>query len=71
MPTASISGPATGIDGPGGLAFDRNDNLTVASSLNNSLLTFARGSNGNVAPIATLAGSATGLDVPFGIDLSL
>jgi len=63
-PLYVIAGPNTGINSPGQLSGDAAGNLYVANGgLNSSpsILVFARGANGNVAPIRTLAGPATGM----------
>ena len=63
-PLYVIAGSKTGINSPGQLSEDAAGNLYVANGgLNSpaSILVFAHGANGNVAPIRTLAGPATGM----------
>jgi len=65
-PTIQITGSNTGVGtGARGIAFDSAGNLYV-SNLNaartaTSILVFAPGGNGNVAPIRTIAGSNIGV----------
>ncbi len=59
----SLGGSATGINGPYGIAYDSTGNLYVASS---SIVVFAPGASGNVAPSRTIS---TGIAVPSGIAL--
>jgi hypothetical protein len=50
---------------PIGLAEDLvNDEVAVANSSGNSVTVYARTANGNVAPLRTLSGAATGLNGP-------
>lgn len=53
VPVATIQGSATGLKGPSGVAVDNAGDIYVAEY--NDVLVFAAGSNGNVAPIKTLA----------------
>jgi DNA-binding beta-propeller fold protein YncE len=41
--------------------------IFVPNGLNNSVTVYAQSANGNVAPLRTIAGAATGLDAPFGV----
>ncbi len=82
-PIAIIDGPMTGLAGPRGVAVDSNGNIYVVSdgllynggsvapfgSTTPRLTIYAAGSDGNVAPIATISGTFTGLDQPKGIAL--
>ncbi|MGA8576843.1 MAG: hypothetical protein WB609_14305 [Candidatus Cybelea sp.] len=71
-PIATISGTNTGLLNPFGIALDSSDRIYVANGLNTttpSVTVYAPGSNGNVAPIATIAGPNTGLADPSGIAL--
>jgi hypothetical protein len=73
-PTATIAGANTGLINPSGVALDANGNIYVANlgSLTlapDTVTVFAAGSNGNVAPIATITGPATGLNYPTAIAL--
>ena len=66
-PLRKISGAATGLCGPAGLAVDLvNNELAVANpnKCGKSVVVFARTANGDVAPVRTLFGTMTGLDVP-------
>jgi hypothetical protein len=69
-PMATISGANTGLLNPTGIALDSANRIYVANGLNTttpSVTVYAAGANGNVAPIATIAGSNTGLADPSGI----
>lgn len=74
-PIATISGAATGLVSPVGITLDSNGNIYVlnvnalgygcpAACDQNSILVFAAGSDGNVAPMATIAGPSAGLTLP-------
>lgn len=70
-PIATISGSATGLNEPVGLAVDSQGNI-YASNFNYpnfSVTVYSAGSNGNVAPAATIAGPATSLVYPEGVAL--
>jgi hypothetical protein len=66
-PIGSLGGSATGILAPGGVAIDASGTIYVANAVatfmgnHPSLLVFAPGSTGNVAPMRTIAGTTTGL----------
>jgi 6-phosphogluconolactonase (cycloisomerase 2 family) len=69
-PIATISGPSTGINTPEAIGIDANDQLYVSnapSQTRGSVTVYAKGASGNVAPIATITGSKTMLDVPNGV----
>jgi len=71
-PSATISGASTGLNSPGGITVDSGGNIYVTddgsvSGGADSLTVYAAGSNGNVAPTATISGGATGLELPFGV----
>jgi hypothetical protein len=69
-PIATITGTNTGLLNPFGIALDSSNRIYVANGLNTttpSVTVYAAGSNGNVAPIATIAGPNTGLADPSGI----
>ena len=71
MPTATIAGSNTGLDGPRGIALDDAGNIYVANYFGDSITVYAAGASGNARPMATIAGSNTGLNYPFGIALPL
>ena len=62
-PLATISGPATGLLAPQGLAVDSAGNIYVGSfdstKLVGSILVFAPGSTGNVTPVRIISGPNT------------
>lgn len=65
-PMGTIGGTNTRIDAPGGLALDSAGNIYVVTvpangSQASSIMEFGAGSQGNVAPMRTIAGSATEL----------
>jgi hypothetical protein len=69
-PFATISGTNTGLLNPFGIALDSSNNIYVANGISTgtpSVTVYAAGSNGNVAPTRTIAGSLTGLADPTGI----
>lgn len=70
-PIATIIGPRTGLDSPFGIAVDSSGKIYVANFIGGrgtgSVTVYPAGSNGNVAPIATIIGADTGLDNPSGI----
>ena len=69
-PTRTLAGPATGLRNPGGLVVDTvNNELVVLNGGDGvqdfgppSVTVYPRTASGNVAPIRTLAGAATGLN---------
>ena len=70
VPNISISGSNTGLGFPTGLALDATGNLYVANQGTtgpSSIEEFAAGSNGNVAPLRTIAGKRTAFTNPSGI----
>jgi hypothetical protein len=71
-PLRSISGAATGLVSPAGILVDPARNEVVVTNQNqfvNSVTTFSRTASGNVAPLRTLSGAATGLNGPSGVAL--
>jgi hypothetical protein len=76
-PIATIRGTDTGLIFPYGITLDSTGNIYVLNVNSpgfgcpacdeHSIRIFAAGSNGNVAPIATIAGPSTGLTDPVGI----
>lgn len=71
-PTATISGSYTKLSNPYQLSLDSSNNIYVANYAGASginVLEFAAGSNGNLAPIKTIAGTKTKLDGTDGIAL--
>ncbi|HUO06367.1 MAG TPA: choice-of-anchor D domain-containing protein [Candidatus Binataceae bacterium] len=70
-PIANISGTATGLRDPEGLAIDSSGNLYAANFNGNSVTVYSAGSSGNAAPIATIGGKGAKLAEPTGIALDL
>ena len=68
-PVRTISGSATNLDDPEGIALDSDLNTYVVNAHNNSVTVFAAGANGDATPIQTISGSETGLNDPGGIAL--
>ena len=72
-PLRTISGAATGLNGPLGNAVDTvNNELAVANFVpgNSAVTVYARTANGNVAPLRTLQGAATGLNIPIFVGIT-
>lgn len=69
---ASISGPATGLARPQGLALDSAGRLIASNAAGPGITIYssAATANGNVTPVATIAGAATQLDAPDQIVLN-
>jgi hypothetical protein len=67
QPSWSISGPATQLSYPEGVAIDDDGNVYVADA--SSIFVYAAGQHGNVAPVQTIAGSNTGLDEPLSVSV--
>ena len=75
-PIVTIQGTSssdnTGFEYPSGLALDSSNNIYVTndgslSGGSDSVTIYAAGSHGNVAPMATISGPLTQLDLPSGI----
>jgi DNA-binding beta-propeller fold protein YncE len=69
-PIADISGVATGLNNPAGLAIDHHGRLWVANFSASMIAVFGAHATGNVAPVMTIAGAATELNAPVGIALA-
>ena len=64
-PLRSISGTATGLAGPGGIAVDTaNDEVLVANARGHSITVYGRAASGNISPLRTIRGAATSLSLP-------
>ena len=67
-PVKTISGSNTGLDRPNGVALDPSLNIYIANNSATqgpgSVTVYAAGVNGNVAPIRTISGSNTRLNIP-------
>lgn len=63
-PFLTLSGNATGLNAPFGLAFDATGRLWVGNSGSNTVEIFAANASGNTAPQFTYAGANTGLSTP-------
>jgi sugar lactone lactonase YvrE len=71
-PSATITGANTGLGDPTAIAVDLNRNIYTTYLSNNnssSIFIYSAGSNGNVAPSATITGADTGLSDNNGIAL--
>ncbi|HEV3195835.1 MAG TPA: hypothetical protein VGZ06_06820 [Candidatus Cybelea sp.] len=71
-PIRTISGSKTGLGGGNGFTFGlavskTSGEIFVSNPGTNAILGFAATASGNVAPIQTIAGSATGLADPLGL----
>jgi hypothetical protein len=71
-PIRTISGSNTGLGGGNGFSFGlavskMSGDIFVSNPASNAILVFAATASGNVAPIQTIAGSATGLSFPVGL----
>lgn len=80
-PSRTIAGPATGLYQPHGIAVDGNGRIYASNSCrapiaciqqphhDDTIVVFAPGASGNVAPVATISGAATGLFYPAGLTI--
>jgi hypothetical protein len=71
-PIRTIAGSKTGLGGGNGFSFGlavskTSGKIFVSNPGSNAILGFAATASGNVAPIQTIAGSATGLGDPLGL----
>ncbi len=68
-PIATISGSSTGLFDPIGIAVDSSANIYVADNgevfTTGSVFVYSAGSNGNIAPTATISGPLTELAAPL------
>jgi hypothetical protein len=74
-PTATLGGPATMITFPAGLAVDAAGRIYVADEGPDgggpgSILVFAAGASGNVAPLAAITPTTTPLTTPVGVTVA-
>jgi hypothetical protein len=65
-----IKGASTGLADPQGVVSDSAGHVFVANLAADSITEYANGASGNVAPVATISGSQTGLSGPTGLALS-
>jgi len=63
----ALSGPATGLDSPEGIAIDASGNLYVTNSGGNSVTAYRPDTDGAAAPFLTIFGPATRLQRPHRI----
>ena len=69
-PIATIAGASTGLNTPFGVAVDPGTGHLFVTNTGpgaGSVTEYAKGADGNAAPVATIAGASTGLSAPFGI----
>ena len=59
----------TGLSGPQFVAVDASGNIYATNYCTASVTIYAKGSNGDAAPLAVIGGSKTGLNEPYGIAL--
>ncbi|GAC1421835.1 MAG: hypothetical protein NVSMB64_30500 [Candidatus Velthaea sp.] len=71
-PTRKISGAATQLVSPAGIAHDSACNLYVVDQATNAIYKYAAGATGNVAPMAVIKGSATTINgaIDIAVDAS-
>ena len=63
QPQARIFGSNTGLNAPSGIAVDGGGRIWVAELASSTVSEFAANANGNVAPIGTIQGGATGFPI--------
>lgn len=69
-PQWTLSGGATTLDSPAGIAVDTTHNLLyIANNSGNSITVFSRTASGNTGPTKTISGGSTTLDGPWGLIL--
>ncbi len=66
-PSEQITGSATGLDVPLGVAVDHVGNMWVTNSGTSDITEYSAGANGNAAPINSVGGNVTSLLDPVGI----
>jgi hypothetical protein len=66
LPAATLSGAATGLDGPASVIVDKGGKSYVVNNVASSVTVYNPGATGNASPAANIAGVATGLDGPVG-----
>jgi DNA-binding beta-propeller fold protein YncE len=66
-PQRVIQGPLTGLNLPLGITRERNGQIVVANSGDNSVLFFDPQASGNVAPVRVLKGARANLKAPTGV----
>jgi 6-phosphogluconolactonase (cycloisomerase 2 family) len=66
-PIAYISGGATKLDAPFGIALDPGGNAYVGNYGSNAVTTYASGANGDARPVSVLSGRKSKLRLPDGI----
>ncbi|MGH7814006.1 MAG: NHL repeat-containing protein, partial [Candidatus Binataceae bacterium] len=69
LPLTDLTGAATGLGAPQGVAIDSTGNVYVANNSLNSVTIYPPGADANASPSATISGAATGLSQPYGIAL--
>src|SRR5262249_51235374 len=74
-PLRIIEGPSTGLTNPQGIAVDTLDNELAVANVNditgNKITAYDRMANGDVAPLRTIIGPATGLAHPRGLNIDI
>lgn len=69
-PIRTISGAAIGLSEPNGVFVDTVNNELVVTNDDSgtySVMVYGRMASGNTAPLRTLVGAATGLELPYGV----